>query len=106
MPVMLEGNGLVTQLTSFHVDPVKEVEVLVGLSERAHYMAQQPGFISISLHRSQDGNHVVNYVQWSDRQKLEAAHHSPEFRKRWPQLGQMADEIDPCLYEVVLVEGK
>ena len=106
MPEIHQGNGLVTQITTIQVDPDKQDEVLQLMSERAHYMAQQPGFISISLHRSQDGNHVVNYVQWSDRQKLEAAHHSPEFRKRWPQFGQMADEIDPCLYELVLVEGK
>ena len=106
MPEIHQGNGLVTQITTIQVDPDKQDEVLQLMSERAHYMAQQPGFISISLHRSQDGNHVVNYVQWSDRQKLEAAHHSPEFRMRSPLLVQMADEFDPCLYEVVLVEGK
>jgi heme-degrading monooxygenase HmoA len=69
-------------------------------------MAGQPGFVSISLHRSQDGGRIVNYVQWKDRDSLEAAHRSPEFRKNWPEFGQIADEIDPCLYEVVLVKEK
>jgi hypothetical protein len=31
-------------------------------------------------------------------------HQSPEFRKRWPQFGKLADEIDPGLYEVVHTE--
>jgi len=34
-------------------------------------------------------------------EKLEAAHHAPEFRKRWPQFGELTKDIDPCLYEVV-----
>ena len=55
---------------------------------------------------AEEGAHVVNYVQWSDREKLKAAHHAPEFRKKWPQFGKLADEIEPSLYEVVLVEGK
>jgi len=104
MPEIHEGNGVVTQITTVDVDPDHQEEVLQLMSERAHYMAQQPGFVSISLHRSRDGSHVINYVQWSDRDKLVAAHHSPEFRRRWPQFGKIADEIDPSLYEVVLVE--
>ena len=31
-------------------------------------MATQPGFVSVSLHRSEDGSHVVNYVQWKNRE--------------------------------------
>ena len=97
MPEIHQGDGVVTQITTVKADPENQDEVLHLMGERAHYMARQPGFVSISLHRSQDGNHVVNYVQWSDRARLEAAHHSPEFRKRWPQFGKLAGEIDPCL---------
>jgi hypothetical protein len=43
-------------------------------------------------------------VQWRDRKSLEAAHHSPEFRKKWPEFGRMTDEIEPSLYDIVLVE--
>jgi heme-degrading monooxygenase HmoA len=106
MPEIHQRNGVVTQITTVHVDPDNQDEVLQLMTERAHFMAKQPGFVSISLHRGKDGGHIVNYIQWSDRQKLEAAHHSPEFRKKWPQFGKIADEIEPCLYEVVLVEEK
>jgi hypothetical protein len=34
-------------------------------------------------------------------EKLKAAHHSPEFRKKWPQFGELAQDIDPGRYEVV-----
>ena len=59
----------------------------------------------MNLHRSEDGSHVVNYIQWSDRDKLMAAHHSPEFRKKWRRFGELAKEINPCLYDVVHIEA-
>jgi hypothetical protein len=36
---------------------------------------------------------------------LAAAHRSPEFREKWPQFGKTADEIEPCLYDLVHVEA-
>jgi hypothetical protein len=39
------------------------------------------------------------------RETITAAHHSPEFRKKWPQFGKIAEEIDPCLYDLVHVEA-
>ncbi|WP_352680159.1 antibiotic biosynthesis monooxygenase family protein [Mesorhizobium sp. M0184] len=44
------------------------------VTERARFMARQPGFISISLHRSLDGRRIVNYVQWQSRDLLRSAH--------------------------------
>ena len=43
------------------------------MAERARFMAGQPGFISISLHRSLDGKRIVNYIQWQSRELLHAA---------------------------------
>jgi heme-degrading monooxygenase HmoA len=106
MPAIQESNGIVTQITMVALDPEKQDEVLHLMTERAKFMATQPGFLSISLHRSEDGSHVVNYIQWSDREKLKAAHHSSEFRKKWPEFGRITEEIDPSLYDVVLVEEK
>ena len=73
--------------------------------ERARFMATQPGFVSINLHRSRDGSHLVNYIQWTNPEKLKAARQSPEFRKKWPQFGELAEEIDPGLYEIVHTEA-
>jgi Antibiotic biosynthesis monooxygenase len=40
------------------------------MTERARFMARQPGFISVSVHRSLDGRRIVNYIQWQSRDLL------------------------------------
>jgi heme-degrading monooxygenase HmoA len=99
-----QNGGIVTQITTVKLPRDKQDEVLELMKERARFMATQPGFVSINLHRSKDGSHVVNYIQWTSPEKLSAAHHSPEFRKKWPQFGAIAEEIEPCLYDVVFCE--
>jgi heme-degrading monooxygenase HmoA len=100
-----ENADIVTQITTVKVPPDHQSEVLALMAERARFMATQPGFVSVSLHRSKDGGHVVNYVQWNNRTQLEAAHHSPEFRKKWPRFGELIEEAEPCLYDVTHVEA-
>jgi heme-degrading monooxygenase HmoA len=98
------NSGVVTQITTVELPPDNQDEVLALMTERAQFMARQPGFVSICLYRSTDGSHVVNHVQWTDRGKLEAAHHAPEFRKEWSHFGDLTKEIKPCLYDVVHIE--
>ena len=105
MPDIRQSAGIVTQITTVKMRHDNQDEVLKLMKERAKFMARQPGFVSVSLHRSEDGSHVVNYVQWTNREKLAAAHHSPEFRKKWPRFGELAKEIEPYLYDVVHVEA-
>jgi quinol monooxygenase YgiN len=106
MPAIQQSKGVVTQITTVIVDPKNQAEALDLMKERAKFMATQPGFVSISLHRSADNGHIVNYIQWADRDQLSAAHHSPEFRKKWPRFGELIKDADPCLYDVVMVEEK
>jgi len=96
-------NQPVTQITIVDSEPDKQAEALSVMTERARFMARQPGLISISLHRSLDGRRIVNYVQWQSRDLLRSAHQAPEFRKEWGRFDQLTDEIDPNLYEVVEV---
>ncbi len=100
-----EGNGICTQITTVKLPPDNQDEILQLMKERARFMATQPGFVSVNLHRSKDGSHVVNYVQWTSPEKLTAAHHSPEFRKKWPRFGELVQEAEPCLYDVVMVQA-
>src|SRR6266446_8853099 len=90
MPRITKDNQTVTQVTFIEVEPEKQPEALSLMTERAHFMARQPGFISISLHRSLDGRRIVNYLQWQNRELLQAAHKSPEFRKAWRKF----DDLD------------
>ncbi len=103
MPQIQTHGQPVTQITIIESEPERQEEALSVMAERAQFMARQPGFISISLHRSLDGRRIVNYVQWQDRDLLRAAHQSPEFRKEWRRFDQVADDIDPHLYEVAQV---
>jgi quinol monooxygenase YgiN len=95
------GKQTVTQITVIEAEPEKQNEALSLMAERARFMARQPGFVSISLHRSLDGRRIVNYLQWQSRELLQAAHQSPDFRKAWRKFDDLTDHIDPHLYEVV-----
>jgi heme-degrading monooxygenase HmoA len=103
MPQIQAAQQAVTQITVVEPESGKQDDALTLMTERARFMARQPGFISISLHRSLDGRRIVNYVQWRDRESLKAAHSAPEFRKEWAHFSEVADEIDPHLYEVTTV---
>jgi len=100
-----KSRDVCTQITTVKLPPENQQDAIDLMVERARFMATQPGFVSVNLHRSKDGSHLVNYIQWTSPDKLKAAHHSPEFRKRWPEFGALANEIDPCLYEIVHVEA-
>src|SRR5213075_3403907 len=103
MPHIRTDKQHVTQITIVESEPDKQAEALRVMTERARFMARQPGFVSISLHKSLDGRRIVNYVQWQSPDLLRAAHKSPEFRKEWGRFDALADEIDPHLYEVAEV---
>jgi len=105
MSEIAQSNGICTQITTVKLPAGNQDEVVNLMKERARFMATQPGFVSVNLHRSKDGSHVVNYVQWTSADKLAAAHHSPEFRKKWPRFGELVKEAEPDLYEVVHVES-
>jgi heme-degrading monooxygenase HmoA len=103
MPNIAERSGLVTQITTVETEPGRSAEALALMQERAEFMKTQPGFVSVSLHRSHDGTKIVNYVQWESAESLAAAHHAPEFRDKWPRFGEITGEAEPALYDVVRV---
>lgn len=100
-----KDSGAVTQITCIEPEPGKQAEALAVMVERAEFMARQPGFVSITLHRSLDGRHIVNLIQWKSQALLHAAHQSPEFRKEWSRFDHLASGIEPRLYEVAHLQG-
>ena len=105
MPEIRPRSDYVTQITTAEVEDGQQEELLRLMTERARFMASQPGFISITLHKSLNGRRIVNYVQWASREQLIAAHHTPEFRDKWPKVGSAAEDIEAALYEVAHVEA-
>src|SRR5262245_42117868 len=100
MSATAQPNRPVTQITFVEPGPGQQDEALALMTERAEFMARQPGFISIQLHRSLDGKRIINYIQWKNIELLHRAHESPEFRKEWTRFDHLTDQIDPHLYEL------
>jgi heme-degrading monooxygenase HmoA len=105
-PHIRSGKQPVTQITIVESEPEKQAEALALMSQRADFMARQPGFVSISVHRSLDGRRIVNYIQWESRELLQSAHQSPEFRQEWGRFDDLTDDIDPHLYEIAHIEER
>ena len=76
MPQIKLDNQPVTQITIVEPEPGKQEEAISLMKERAQFMSSQPGFISVSLHRSLDGRRIINYIQWQSRELLQSAHQS------------------------------
>lgn len=95
MPEITDTNAVCTQITTVKLPPDNQDKVIALMVERARFMATQPGFVSVNLHRSKDGSHLVNYIQWTSAEKLKAAHQSPEFRKRWPNSASLPTRSTP-----------
>jgi heme-degrading monooxygenase HmoA len=69
---------VMTLVNVFTVEPARQKE-LVDLLVRAtdDVMQHLPGFVSANIHRSDDGEHVVNYAQWASAADFEAMQRDP-----------------------------
>jgi heme-degrading monooxygenase HmoA len=63
MSEIRRADGICTQITTVKLSSDHQDEIVNLMIERARFMATQPGFVSVNLHRSKDRSHVVNYVQ-------------------------------------------
>src|SRR5687768_6026720 len=57
-PNVRSDKQFVTQITVVESEPEKQAEALSVMTERARFMARQPGFVSIGVHRSIDGRRI------------------------------------------------
>ena len=69
---------VMTLVNVFTVEPDRQQE-LVDLLVRAtdEVMQHLPGFVSANIHRSDDGEQVVNYGQWATLADFEAMQRDP-----------------------------
>lgn len=105
MATITKDNPVFTVMVRLTVKPERQRE-LVDLSARMIPLFQrQPGFISLSLHRSLDGTQVVTYLQWRSQADHAACQASPEVIgsgrefMRFIETGAATIEVLP--YEVV-----
>ena len=106
MTIIRAGAPVVTLINVFTVKPERQlhlVDVLVDATEAV--MWHQPGFISANIHRSFDGQRVTNYAQWRTREDFEAMLRNPEAQAHMRLAADVADSVEPHLYEVVFAES-
>ena len=72
MPTIEARTGVVTHVNVFSVPKEKQQELIDSLVETVNAARTVPGWISASIHRSFDGAHVVNYVQYESQEAARA----------------------------------
>jgi len=72
MPRIEAGNGVVTHINVFTVAPEKQQLLVDSLLEAVNVAKTVPGWLSASIHKSFDGRHVVNYVQFASHEAAQA----------------------------------
>ena len=100
MSTIEKGNGVLTLINVFTVEPERQnelVKVLIEATEQT--MKHLPGFVSANIHRSLDGKKVVNYAQWRSKADFEAMGKNPEAAPHMKAAAALA-QFDPILCEV------
>ncbi len=102
MTQIVQGNAIVTLINVFTVAPQDQQKLVDVLIEAFKTVSIQPGFLSANIHKSLDGTHVVNYVQWRSREDVEAMQRRPEVIPHIEAAQHLA-LIEPHLYEVAFI---
>jgi len=100
MPTIQAGSGIVTQINVFSVAPENVDPLIELLTQAAQSVRDVPGWISASLHVSQERDRVVNYAQCRDMEswhRIMAKLREGGFLDQNKTLGTPS----PGLYEVV-----
>ncbi len=100
MAVIRTGDGVVTHINVFTTTPDKQQALVDSLTGTVKAASEVPGWISASIHKSFDGTHVVNYVQFESHEAAQrVTRHllAAGFIQRNTALGRVA----PGQYEVV-----
>ena len=101
MPTITADAGVVTQINVFDVLPGQTENLIALLQEAASACrANVPGWLSASLHVSDDGRRVVNYAQTRDRAAMGAVF-AYLTREGFLERNRAFGVAGPGLYEVV-----
>lgn len=101
MPTIVPDPPYVTLINLFRVAPEHQLGLArVQLGDMYWYGNQQPGNLSASFHRSDDGVRVFNYGQWTSPDVLGSARESADFQRHIANMRFFDYTISPTLYEV------
>lgn len=95
------NSSLVTLINVFTVEPANQrrlVDLLTEATEAS--VLRAPGFVSASLHRSNDGTKVTMYAQWRSVDDYQAMRQDPAPLPFFEEALTIA-KFEPGMYEVV-----
>jgi quinol monooxygenase YgiN len=105
MVVLDPSKKILTLVSVVDVDPEHCDEVVrLFISTTEAVMMKMDGFISSSIHRSNDGTKVINYAQWKSEEALNAARRKPSAQVYYEKIAAYAKSLTP--YETKLVDCK
>ena len=101
MPEIGDNRAGATLINVFKIDPEDQESLIDEIRENVKTMGEVPGFVSFNLHRSLDGERVVNYVQFESQEAFAKVQQS---RGGSDEMGETITkaEVDSHFYEVVL----
>ena len=100
MSTITPGQGVLTFINVFTVEPDRQQSLVDLLTEAAEQTFRHlPGFVSANIHRSLDGDKVVNYDQWQSKADFEAMRANPEARRHVQAAAAFAP-FEPVFCEV------
>ena len=79
MPVqIMEGQDVYTVIVQYNVPAEKGQDLLEAIRPFSEALAARPGFVTASVHVSEDGARILNYQQWEDEESFALANVSDE----------------------------
>lgn len=104
MTVITEEFPGQTVITTFETTPGTCADLLDELKlAYAHFIRNQPGFISAGLHVNDAQTRIANYSKWHRREDFMAMLRTPEMRERNRKIATLCSRFEPVMYEVAAV---
>ena len=97
MLVSREGH-LITLINVFETKPEQQQALLDELSRFADSVKGEPGLIGVALHRSPDGERIVNYAQWRSEEDL--GRFVKKYHEEMEAQLQLTERANAHVYEV------
>ena len=93
--------GYLTFINTFMVEPDRAEQLLEALHKATmDIFRHEPGFLSVSLHLSEDRSRIVNYAQWRSKEHYETMRKKPEVQAHMKGAAALAISFDPVDYEL------
>ena len=106
MTIIKIDKDIITLINVFTVDPSKQQKLIDALVETTKQVWRlQDGYVSTSIHKSQDMRKVVNYVQYKGKEAFDKRLDNPEAIICMNKVLSMT-KADGHLYDVVFTDKK